>query len=73
MLAVLACGILSLAVVVLVFFTVHKMNPGRFRLQASLWRLFSFTVEIEASSKPGSRAGVSAPGSDLRKSVLDRC
>ena len=33
------------------FCTVRKMKPSSFRVQTSVWRVFSFRVEIE-SEKP---------------------
>jgi len=46
--------ILTISAVVLTeiglgFYTVHKMNPGSFRVQTSVWRLFSFDVEIRST------------------------
>ena len=46
--------IMTLSAVVLTvlglgFYTVHKMTtPGSFRVQTSIWRVFSFRVEIES-------------------------
>ena len=38
--------VLVLPVLGLGYYTVHKMTPGSFRVQTSVWRLFSFHVEI---------------------------
>jgi hypothetical protein len=51
--------ILTLSAVVLTvlglgFYTVHKMTPGSFRVQTSIWRVFSFHVEIESQQGPTS-------------------
>jgi len=41
--------VVILAILGLGYYTVHKMTPGSFRVQTSVWRLFSLHVEIESS------------------------
>jgi len=43
-----AC-VITLPVLGLGYYTVHKMQPGSFRVQTSVWRLFSFRLEIEST------------------------
>jgi hypothetical protein len=44
-----AICVVILAILGLGYYTVHKMTPGSFRVQTSVWRLFSFHVEIESA------------------------
>ena len=63
--SILQPTILTLSAVILTglglgFYTVHKMNPGSFKVQTSLWRVFSFIVEIKSTGrteKPSSEQG----------------
>jgi hypothetical protein len=41
--------VIILPVLGLGYFTVHKMRPGSFRVQTSVWRVFSFRLEIEST------------------------
>jgi hypothetical protein len=45
---ILTLSTVFLTVLGLGFYTVHKMTPGSFRVQTSVWRIFSFRVEIES-------------------------
>ena len=46
---ILPVSVVILAVLGLGYYTVHKMRPDSFRIQTSVWRLFSFRVEIEST------------------------
>ena len=48
--------VIILAVLGLGYYTVHKMNPGSFRMRTSVWRLFSFDVEIGSAVHVGRTA-----------------
>jgi hypothetical protein len=47
---ILTLSAVILTVLGLGFYTVHKMTPGSFRVQTSVWRVFSFHVEIESKA-----------------------
>jgi hypothetical protein len=53
-LAVLACIVL-LAIIGLGFYALHKIKPGWFRIQAGVWRLITFSIEIGQGGDPLSR------------------
>jgi len=56
---VLTASAVILAALGLGFYTIHRMNPGSFRVQTSVWRIFSFHVEIESTGsteKPEAKA-----------------
>ena len=42
-----------LAVLALGFYAVLKMKPDAFRLKTTLWRIFTFSMEIESSHPAG--------------------
>lgn len=44
-----AACVLILPVLGLGFYAVRKMKPGSFKVQTSVWRVFSFHVEIKAA------------------------
>jgi hypothetical protein len=48
----LALGIVILPVLALVFYVVHRSKPGRFRLSATLLKLVSINIEVDAQDKP---------------------
>jgi len=50
-LAVLAC-IVILAVLGLGFYALHKIKPGWLRIQAGVWRLITFSMEIGQPGVP---------------------
>jgi hypothetical protein len=52
------CAIL-IAALCLGFFTVRKMDPGSFRLHTSIWRVFSFRIEIESTASRKELPGMS--------------
>lgn len=52
MLAVLLVCIVVLPVLGLVFYVVHRIKPGRFRLSATLLKLVSISIEVDAQDKP---------------------
>ena len=45
--------VVVLPVVALAFYVVHRSKPGRFRLSATLLKLVSITIEVDAEDKPG--------------------
>ena len=53
MLAVLITCIVVLPVLALVFYVVRRSQPGRFRLSATLLKLVSINIEVDAQDKPG--------------------
>lgn len=75
MLAVLAVCVVVLAVLGLGFYAVSKMRPRSFRLRTTLWRVLSFSLEIESSETAGKltdgqglgSAGASSEGAGGRK------
>jgi hypothetical protein len=50
---VVVCAVVALALIALVFYVVRRSRPGRFRLSATLLKLVSINVEVEAQDKPG--------------------
>jgi len=52
MLAVLITCIVVLPVLALVFYVVRRSKPGRFRLSATLLKLVSISIEVDAQEKP---------------------
>lgn len=49
MLALVIICIVILPVLALVFYVVHKSKPGRFRLSATLMKLISINIEVDAA------------------------
>jgi hypothetical protein len=52
---VLAFGvtcIIVLPILALVFYVVRRSKPGRFRLSATLLKLVSISIEVDAQDKP---------------------
>lgn len=50
----LAAFIITVVLVVgLVFYAMHRSKPSRFRLSASLLRLFSISIEVESDDRRG--------------------
>ncbi len=56
-LVVLALCIVVLPVLALVFYVVRRSKPGRFRLSATLLKLVSINIEVDAQDKPGELPG----------------
>ncbi len=52
MLAVLITCIVVLPVLALVFYVVRRSQPGRFRLNATFFKLVSINIEVDAQEKP---------------------
>jgi hypothetical protein len=52
MLAVLITCVVVLPVLALVFYVVRRSQPGRFRLSATLLKLVSINIEVDAQDKP---------------------
>jgi hypothetical protein len=52
MLALWITCIVVLPVLALVFYVVHRSRPGRFRLSATLLKLVSINIEVDAQDKP---------------------
>jgi hypothetical protein len=44
-------------VLALVFFVVSRTKPGRFRLSATLLKLVSISIEVDAQNKPDEQPG----------------
>jgi len=44
--------IVVLPVLALVFYVVRRSKPGRFRLSATLLKLVSISIEVDAEEKP---------------------
>jgi hypothetical protein len=58
MVTVFVGGLVVFAVIGLGYYAVHNMRPAWFRLQTSMLRVFSFSLEIESSrraEKPSSQ------------------
>lgn len=73
--AVIAGCVVVLVVLGLGFYAVRSMRPGRVRVQTSVLRLFSFSMEVESSDaggKPsgGGRLGPGAAGTGDEASEL---
>ena len=49
--------IIVLPVLALVFYVVSRSKPGRFRLSATLLKLVSINIEVDAQDKPGELSG----------------
>jgi len=47
-LTLILVGVVALALIALFFYVVHGIKLGRFRFSASILKLFSVTIEIEA-------------------------
>ena len=58
----LALGIVVLPVLALVFYVVHRSKPGRFRLSATLLKLVSISIEVDAQDKPNELPSENPPG-----------
>ena len=52
MLALWITCIVVLPVLALVFYVVRRSKPGRFRLSATLLKLVSISIEVDAEDKP---------------------
>ena len=52
MLALWITCIVVLPVLALVFYVVRRSKPGRFRLSATLLKLLSINIEVDAQDKP---------------------
>jgi len=50
--AVLITCIVVLPTLALVFYVVRRSKPGRFRLSATLLKLVSISIEVDAQDKP---------------------
>jgi len=50
-------------VLALVFFVVSRIKPGRFRLSATLLKLVSISIEVDAQNKPDEQPR-NQPGAD---------
>jgi hypothetical protein len=61
-LAMVVIIIIVLAVSGLAFYAMHRSKPSRLKLSASLFKLASFTIEVE--SRDGSQGGELPPGGD---------
>ena len=59
MLAIWITYIVVLPVLALVFYVVRQGKPGRFRLSASLLKLVSINIEVDAQDKPNEPPGTS--------------
>lgn len=77
MLVFLAVCVVAFGVLGLGFYAVRKMKPDAFRLRTTLWRVFSFSVEIESSSAvrrlvdvPGHVQGLASGGNGAAGSEL---
>lgn len=57
MLALWITCIVVLPVLALVFYVVRRSKPGRFRLSATLLKLVSINIEVDAQDKPGELPG----------------
>jgi hypothetical protein len=53
----LALGIVVLPVLALVFYVVRRSQPGRFRLSATLLKLVSINIEVDAQDKRDELSG----------------
>lgn len=51
------CIVLVLPTLALVFCVVRRSKPGRFRLSATLLKLVSINIEVDAQDKPGQLPG----------------
>jgi hypothetical protein len=49
--------VVILPVIALVFYVVHRTKPGRFRLSATLLKLVSINIEVDAQDKPDELPG----------------
>ncbi len=49
--------IVVLPVLALVFYVVHRSKPGRFRLSATLHKLVSIYIKVDAQDKPDELPG----------------
>ena len=49
--------IVVLPVLALVFYVVRRSKPGRFRLRATLLKLVSINIEVDAQDKPDELPG----------------
>lgn len=63
MLALWITCIVVFPVLALVFFVVSRIKPGRFRLSATLLKLVSISIEVDAQNKPDEQPG-NQPGAD---------
>jgi hypothetical protein len=50
----------------LVFFVVSRTKPGRFRLSATLLKLVSISIEVDAQNKPDMRTVTPLAGQSAR-------
>ncbi len=62
----LALGIVVLPVLALVFYVVRRSKPGRFRLSATLLKLVSINIEVDAQD-----SRTSCPGIDRERAGSD--
>lgn len=48
----IACMLILLPVLALAFYVVQRSKPGRFRLSATLLKLVSINIEVDAQREP---------------------